>query len=89
MFSLLYGPPLTSIYDYWKNHSFDYMEYKTSRAYQLFKKKKKSTNSFSELCPLKEIQNMKGLIVLLKEHLMFWGRYVPKGKGKDFMEWGT
>ena len=21
--SLLYGPPLTSIYDYWKNHSFD------------------------------------------------------------------
>ena len=53
------------------------------------RKKKKSTNSFSELCPLKEIQNMKGLIVLLKEHLMFWGRYVPKGKGKDFMEWGT
>ena len=24
--SLLYGPTLTSIYDYWKNHSFDYME---------------------------------------------------------------
>ena len=23
--SLLYGPTLTSIYDYWKNHSFDYM----------------------------------------------------------------
>ena len=22
--SLLYGPPLTSIHDYWKNHSFDY-----------------------------------------------------------------
>ena len=22
--SLLYGPTLTSIYDYWKNHSFDY-----------------------------------------------------------------
>ena len=22
--SLLYGPPLTSIYDYWKNHSFNY-----------------------------------------------------------------
>ena len=39
MFSLLYGPPLTSIHDYWKNHSFDYMEYKTSRAYQLIKKK--------------------------------------------------
>lgn len=32
---------------------------------------------------------MKGLIVLLKEYLMFWVRYVPKGKGKDFMEWGT
>ena len=25
VFSLLYGPTLTSIYDYWKNHSFDYM----------------------------------------------------------------
>ena len=24
--SLLYGPKLTSKYDYWKNHSFDYME---------------------------------------------------------------
>ena len=24
--SLLYGPALTSIHDYWKNHSFDYME---------------------------------------------------------------
>ena len=23
--SLLYGPILTSIHDYWKNHSFDYM----------------------------------------------------------------
>ena len=25
--SLLYGPTLTFIHDYWKNHSFDYMEY--------------------------------------------------------------
>ena len=24
--SLLYGPPLTSIHDYWKYHSFDYMD---------------------------------------------------------------
>lgn len=24
-----------------------------------------------------------------QEYLMFWVRYVPKGKGKDFMEWGT
>ena len=23
--SLLYGPALTAIHDYWKNHSFDYM----------------------------------------------------------------
>ena len=23
---LLYGPTLTSMYDYWKNHSFDYMK---------------------------------------------------------------
>ena len=26
VFSLPYGPTLTSIYDYWKNHSFDYMD---------------------------------------------------------------
>ena len=24
--SLLYGPALTSIFDYWKNHGFDYMD---------------------------------------------------------------
>ena len=24
--SFLYGPALTSIHDYWKNHSFDYMD---------------------------------------------------------------
>ena len=24
--SLLYGPPLTSVHDYWKNHSFDYTD---------------------------------------------------------------
>ena len=26
MLSLLYGPTLTSIHDYWKNHSFDKMD---------------------------------------------------------------
>ena len=26
MLSLLCGPSLTSIHDYWKNHSFDYMD---------------------------------------------------------------
>ena len=26
MLSLLYGPTLTSKHDYWKNHSFDYMD---------------------------------------------------------------
>ena len=26
MVNLLYGPTLTSIHDYWKNHSFDYMD---------------------------------------------------------------
>ena len=25
-FSLLYGPALTSVHDYWKNHSFDYID---------------------------------------------------------------
>ena len=26
MFSLLYGPTLTPVQDYWKNHSFDYTD---------------------------------------------------------------
>ena len=26
LLSLLYGPTLTSIHDYWKNHSFDYLD---------------------------------------------------------------
>ena len=26
MLSLPYGPTLTSVYDYWKNHSFDYTD---------------------------------------------------------------
>jgi len=26
MLSLLYGPTLTSLHDYWKNHSFDYVD---------------------------------------------------------------
>ena len=26
MLSFLYGPTLTSIHEYWKNHSFDYMD---------------------------------------------------------------
>ena len=26
MFSLLYGPTLTSVHDHWKNHPFDYMD---------------------------------------------------------------
>ena len=26
VFSLLYGPTLTSTHDYWKNHSFDYTD---------------------------------------------------------------
>ena len=27
LFSLLYGPTLISIHDYWKNHSFDYIDH--------------------------------------------------------------
>ena len=26
MLSLPYGPTLTSVHDYWQNHSFDYIE---------------------------------------------------------------
>ena len=27
MVSLLYGPTLTSVHDYWKNHNFDYIDF--------------------------------------------------------------
>ena len=26
MLNFLYGPTLTSVHDYWKNHTFDYMD---------------------------------------------------------------
>ena len=26
MLNLVYGPPLTSVHDYWKNHSFNYTQ---------------------------------------------------------------
>ena len=34
--SLLYGPILTSIHDYWKNHSFDYMDLSSLRLNLIF-----------------------------------------------------
>ena len=27
MLTLLYGPTLTSVHDYWRNHSFDYVDF--------------------------------------------------------------
>ena len=27
LLSILYGPTLTSVHDYWKNHRFDYMDF--------------------------------------------------------------
>ena len=35
-FSLLYSPTLTSIHDYWKNHSFDYTDLSLAAKSQLF-----------------------------------------------------
>ena len=32
---LIYGPTLTSIHDYWKNHSFDYTELMTKQSWEL------------------------------------------------------
>ena len=32
---LLYGPTLTSIHDYWKNHSFDYTDLMTKQSWEL------------------------------------------------------
>ena len=36
MFSLLYDPTLTSIHDYWKNHSFDHMDFVSKMISLLF-----------------------------------------------------
>ena len=40
--SFLYNPTLTSVHDYWKNHSFDYMDH---LHYYLFLK----TEQFGEI----------------------------------------
>ena len=42
--SLLYGPTLTSAHNYWKNHSFDYMDLNTFRAMKIFSPLSKSSN---------------------------------------------
>ena len=34
--SILYGPSLTSVRDYWKNHSFDYMAFDRQMMFLLF-----------------------------------------------------
>ena len=38
---------------------------------------------------MKETQNVKDLIVPLKEHLVFWRIYLARGKGKVFGGEGT
>ena len=45
MISLLYGPTITSIHDYWKNHSFDYTDLIAIFRLKL-KKVQKSTRPF-------------------------------------------
>ena len=35
MLSLLHGPALTSIHDYWEKHSFDYTDYTVSKVMSL------------------------------------------------------
>ena len=36
--SLLYGPTLTSVHDYWKNSSFDYTSFRFSEGCDIVKK---------------------------------------------------
>ena len=38
MLSLLYGPILTSVPDYWKNHNFDYMDLCMDLLFNMFSK---------------------------------------------------
>ena len=45
-FSLLYGPTLTSIHDYWKNHSFDYTDLCQQSNVSAFKYTVKVCHSF-------------------------------------------
>ena len=47
MFSLLYGPTLTSIHDYWKNYNYDYMDFFWQSDVSAFKNAVKVFRSFS------------------------------------------
>ena len=44
--SLLYGPVLTSIHDYWKNHNFDYMDLFSKVMFLLFNMLSRFTIAF-------------------------------------------
>ena len=63
--SFLYGPTLTSIHDYWKNHSFDYMNFNPEYSleglmpklkFQYFGHLKRRTDSFEKTLMLGEIE---------------------------------
>ena len=47
MLSFLYGPTLTSIHDYWKNRSFDYMDFVGKIVSLLFNMLSKYCHGFS------------------------------------------
>ena len=62
--SLLYGPTLTSVYDYWKNYSFDYMNLCWQSDVFAF-------NMLSRLV-IVFLPRSKGLLILWCSHLLHW-----------------
>ena len=62
--SLLYGPTLTSVYDYWKNYSFDYMNLCWQSDVFAF-------NMLSRLV-IAFLPRSKGLLILWCSHHLHW-----------------
>ena len=86
MLSLLYGPTLTSIHDYWKNHSFDYT-----------KTRLQGDQTHSVLKEISPEYSLEGLMLKLKfqyfghpmrrtdslEKILMLGKTEAGGKGDD------
>ena len=66
-FSLLYGTTLTSLHDYWKNHSFDYTDLSQQRNVSVFKTLSRFVIAF--------LLRSKGLLIswLQSPSMWFWG----------------
>ena len=92
--SLLYGPTLTFIHDYWKNHSFDYLDlcrqsYVTAFWYAVYVSQSfpsKEQTSFNFMAAVTIHRNFGAQENKICHHFHFPPIYLPWSDGTEFFE---